>query len=276
MHSINHFLKKDIPYLYSWKNKVLHIGLTLLLSLFIVFGLNAFNMRYWTDTPQWISFLGLYGFFVVGILSVLVLHPLYQFLFKTQALKLWQLPLWLLLELLLLSTVLTFIYDANAASYFNAWVYTFQSTAMVLFLPYTTSLLVLHSTASGKLKKENKKATKPEALIHFSDERNQVKFSVKKDQVLYLESSDNYITIYYFADHKVKKELLRNTLKRMELLLNDKGFIRCHRSYIVNIENMETLKKANRSYQIKMKYIELPLPASKSFVPKLMELIEAS
>ena len=53
-------------------------------------------------------------------------------------------------------------------------------------------------------------------MIPFYDDKGILKFSVKKENLLYLESAENYVNICYLNKGKVSKYLLRDTLKKIE------------------------------------------------------------
>ena len=57
-------------------------------------------------------------------------------------------------------------------------------------------------------------------------------------EILYIESEGNYLNIYT-RDNVVK---IRETMTAMEKELLEKGFVRCHKGYLVNMEHMEELK----------------------------------
>lgn len=56
-----------------------------------------------------------------------------------------------------------------------------------------------------------------------------------ENAVYYFESEGNYVTVY----HTQGKNVLRQSLESIHKTLNSKKFIRIHRSFIVNMENME-------------------------------------
>ena len=58
------------------------------------------------------------------------------------------------------------------------------------------------------------------------------------DQILYIESETNY-SIFHFADHN--RIVVAKTLKYYEDLLSKHGFVRTHRSYLVNGSKIKTL-----------------------------------
>jgi DNA-binding LytR/AlgR family response regulator len=80
-------------------------------------------------------------------------------------------------------------------------------------------------------------------MVSFTDEKGVLKFSVKKEDLLYIEAADNYILIHYMASRKPVKYMIRTSLKRIEQEMPDAGLVRCHRSFIVNIDNVKVIRK---------------------------------
>ena len=95
-----------------------------------------------------------------------------------------------------------------------------RNTALVLLLPYS----VLWLYFSWRDKKEqierlagnSASADNTRNMIPFYDDKGILKFSVKKENLLYLESAENYVNICYLNKGKVSKYLLRDTLKKIE------------------------------------------------------------
>lgn len=80
-------------------------------------------------------------------------------------------------------------------------------------------------------------------IINFFDERDELQISLKTSNIYYLESAENYVHIYYKNKENVERYTLRNTLKKQQEKLEKNGFIRCHRSYLVNFSNIMLLRK---------------------------------
>lgn len=55
--------------------------------------------------------------------------------------------------------------------------------------------------------------------------------------ILFIESMENYVTIYTTTS----KEVIYSTLKQIQEALSCENFIQVHRSYIVNIENVQAI-----------------------------------
>lgn len=60
--------------------------------------------------------------------------------------------------------------------------------------------------------------------------------------ILYLEGDDNYTTFYLAANKKI---LVSKTLKEYEGLLDDLGFFRIHKSYIINLAHLRNISREN-------------------------------
>lgn len=80
-------------------------------------------------------------------------------------------------------------------------------------------------------------------IINFTDDKGELKLSVKSDLIYYLEATDNYITIYYRNKEGIKNFILRSSMKKQEEILSPRGFVRCHRSYMVNFSKVTMLRK---------------------------------
>ncbi len=87
---------------------------------------------------------------------------------------------------------------------------------------------------------------------------------IEIEDILFLQAEDNYSLI-----HTNKGEfLLSSTLKKMESTLAKKGFVRVHRSYLVNLYHLQSVSDI---------YLFLPahkIPLGKSYKSNLLEHIQ--
>ncbi len=108
--------------------------------------------------------------------------------------------------------------------------------------------------------------------VPFYDEKGKLKLSVINEDILYIEASDNYVSVYYLMNNKVSKYMIRNTLKQLEIKLSKIGFIRCHRSYLVNFNKVKVLKREKEGLFLVLNIEgELVLPVSKTYVSPIIE-----
>ena len=110
-------------------------------------------------------------------------------------------------------------------------------------------------------------------VIQFKDERNEVRFSISSKRVLYIESSDNYSVIKYISNEKISDFLLRCSLKKLSTDLKDTPIQRCHRSYMINLEHITSIKKdcSEICFEFDTPNIK-DIPISKSYNDRIMDL----
>lgn len=80
-------------------------------------------------------------------------------------------------------------------------------------------------------------------IVNFFDEKGDLQLSLRIDNIYYIESAENYVNIYYKNKEKTERFTLRSSLKKQQEKLEKYGFIRCHRSYLVNFANILLLRK---------------------------------
>ena len=81
------------------------------------------------------------------------------------------------------------------------------------------------------------------ARLKFFDNRHLLKFITYSSSILFIEASENYVNIHYLESGVEKRYQLRNTMKSMETLSEKAGFVRVHRSYIVNPSHVKSVRK---------------------------------
>lgn len=147
------------------------------------------------------------------------------------------------------------------------------NTTWMLLIPYVISFLYLYNEYLLKNMANKDGERKETNVIHFKDEKDEVRFSIASDKVIYIESSDNYCIIKYINNDKVSDFILRNSLKRLTNELQNTPIQRCHRSYMINFEHIASLKKDNSeiSFEFDIPNIK-EIPISKSYNDKIMEL----
>ncbi len=271
------FLNYPFPFLDRLKHRLLHVFIILVFSVFFLIVFEPFNIKAWLKYPGWLKELGLLslGFtfsFIIAFSQLLI-----RTIIKVKKFKVYHLILWVTVEILLLTVILTIIFADYTNGFLKEFSITLRFTSIGLVLPYSFSIMILMLIQQNNIQQGSLSNSSPEKseLIHLKDERQQVKFSIHKPSVLYLESSDNYVTIYYLDEDHVKKEMVRNSMKKIEQQLDSSGLVRCHRSFIVNMENVQWFKKEGRNYLFKMKHGDTIIPVSRAFVPAIKSLVQA-
>lgn len=161
----------------------------------------------------------------------------------------------------------------RSAAYFMYFGYSIVYLAMAMVAPY----IILYQHFSI-LEKEDE-LSNPDRMalgekIRFVDERGTVRLIVSQASVLYIQSDENYLRIYYLDDGKISTYLLRSSMKRVEDMCAKYGLIRCHRSYFVNRERVQVLQKEKEfTYAV----LDVPnaarIPVSKNYYDQIAAIL---
>jgi DNA-binding LytR/AlgR family response regulator len=214
-----------------------------------------------------------------------VISRVLMYLFtRKQSIRYGTYALWIIGEILILALVYTliqwfFLHVGN--DFMIIFKNSVRTTAYIILLPYVISWLYLSfkdkymtleklgkdlsSTEMADL--SEKKLASNLAMVPFYDEKGILKFSIKKDDLLYIEAADNYIIIYYLDHRKLSKYMIRNTLKRIEQNLPNAGLVRSHRSFMVNIDNVKFIRKEREGLIIGFDSpVNVTVPISKTYL----------
>ncbi|RIV22260.1 LytTR family transcriptional regulator [Fibrisoma montanum] len=103
--------------------------------------------------------------------------------------------------------------------------------------------------------------------------------------LIYIESSDNYCTVVYLkADSsgtlQPVKPLLRSSLSRLESQINQlsiarKPFVRCHRSFIVNLDRVERVTGNAQGYKLHLLGGQFQIPVARKYNDTLVAELKA-
>ncbi len=86
------------------------------------------------------------------------------------------------------------------------------------------------------------------------------------------EANDNYCQIYFLKEGLVQSKLFRTTLKKLENHLEkEPGLYRCHKSFLVNLQQVNKLSGNAQGYRLHMKNTDLQIPVSRSLNASLKE-----
>ncbi|MEZ5106294.1 MAG: LytTR family DNA-binding domain-containing protein [Draconibacterium sp.] len=269
-------LNKKFTLLDQKQDRLFLIVVVFVFSVFFLNIFEPFNIGRWYSDSGIIKFLRLssYGF-VIALVYLFTQFPLRRF-FKTTAFTVKSYLLWLFIEIVLISLVYIFLYGNPLGNFVNDFLFSTKYTLLGIVLPYTFAvLLIYYKKQKAEIKTLQNEASKPseKRLIVFKDESGKVKFSVQSQDILLLESTDNYISVYYSFENKVQRKLLRNTLKNMEEMLEKSNIVRCHRSFMVNINNIDFVQKEGKKMIVRIKQLNNEIPVSQKYSSLFIDLL---
>jgi len=99
--------------------------------------------------------------------------------------------------------------------------------------------------------------------------------AVSIHNLLYIEAVGNYVKIYQWRNDKVSSDLLRATTKQVEEALKPYPMIvRCHRAFLVNLQQVEQIVSHTGSMQLLIKHSNDSIPVSRSNISAIKEAVK--
>lgn len=273
-------IQKPVPrYLTEKKNLVRLVLFTALFALIFINLYSPFGADKWFDVTRLEFFTYSSLVILTGVLVVVISRIIMYYTCRRRMISLLQYLAWIFAEII----VMAFFYalfekfvlkdyrifeDLVKASATN--------TALVLLLPYSVTWLYFSwrdkKEQIERMEEGQQPADNLRDMIPFYDEKGLLKFSVKKESLYYLESTENYITICYLNKGKVSNYLLRDTMKKMEENFAGTGIIRCHRSFMVNFEKVKVIRKDKDGLKLELDNASMiDIPVSKTYADNVMQ-----
>lgn len=272
-------LQSKIPSFITEKGNIVRLIIfTASFALLFVNFYSPFGVRYWFNVTQWQMLFYSSLVILTGVLVVVLSRWLMFALSKYFTLNYLQFSVWVAAEVFLMAlfyAIFEKIYFDDERQFGYLLKTSIQNTALVLLLPYSAIWLYFSYREKKhqleQITRGNPLPDQTKNMIPFHDEKGILRLSVKKENLLYLESSDNYVNIYYQNKEKISKFLLRNTMKKMEELFQNAEIIRCHRSYMVNFEKVKIIRKDKDGLQLELDLQSaIDIPVSRSYIEKVM------
>lgn len=99
--------------------------------------------------------------------------------------------------------------------------------------------------------------------------------SLQIPDLLYIEAVGNYVKVYYLQEGEVHHDTLRATSKQMEMDLQAyPRIVRCHRAFLVNLQQVERIVSQSGSMQLIIKHCNDSIPVSRSNMAQVKEAIK--
>lgn len=270
------------PYIYRKNNIVLLVVFTSLFALVFINVYQPFNSKSWyPELTDFMYFVYASLLTLTGMLVVVGSRMVMYYYTKKHTLTYWQYALWVAAEIVLMSALYTVIaYTLHETrDYWTIYRSAIGKTSLILLLPYTFSILFFSQQEKARQIQALKEAgnmaakdTQKNDLLSFYDDKNELRLSINKDHLLYMESADNYVSVWYMGKGGVSKFLLRNTLKTMEEHFANTHIVRCHRSFMVNLDQVKVAKRTKDGILLDFGVDRIPdIPVSKSYGERITE-----
>ncbi len=290
------FLKKPYPYKSFTTRDILRSFLTGVFIAFFLIIFQPFHINEWQTENK---LLKLIGFGIVSFVCPIIFKLVLTFTLKNKnPEETWN--VWKEIILIILAVIFIAICNlifARLIRMGNIDLPTFTNAVLVTFLigifPISINVAVKYNRfitlnkqdaeimeiqVHDFQKKEEEKSpqkTVPEKIIMIAENKKD-KLEILPDELLFIESADNYSNVIFFDETKNKKQLIRSSLKRIEQQINHPHILRCHRSFIVNLLHIKHIEGNAQGYRISFKSRQnTSVPVSRNYSKALFERLDS-
>ncbi len=297
-------MKNSIPTYLNQKQNVISlvVGTAVFAELFILI-FKPFGSGTWVDSFGNDTWMNMADLIYIGFATLVVLVAMgiiaisrtimYKYA-KNHIINYWGFAVWIAAEVMAMAVIYTlfsiFVLHVGGGFLDNLEV-ALRYTACILLIPYTIFFLYFSMKDKGQqlqiiqqswrekwslLSNKETIENTTDTVLNFRDDKGELKLSIRAASLYYIISSDNYVDIKYVSGGKLQTFTLRSTLKRMEEEFKNKNLVRCHRSYIVNFDNVKILQKNDDGLILDFDHKDIPnIPVSKTYSVQVLERFSA-
>lgn len=273
-------MKQSVPeYLTTQKNTIIQAAFTALFAYVFINIYRPFGYDNWYNAEKWELWFASAAVVLTGMIVIIISRIVMLYLKRSHEITIAMYAWFIFAEIIFMGVFFTsfeiLILNDNRSPMklmFNA----VQNTSLILLIPYTlTFLYFAWSDITKKFEGMVQQFRSPtDTFIPFKDIKGQLKVTIKSCDLLFIESNDNYVNVYYLDNNKEKKLMIRNSLKNFEKSMRYYPVVRVHRKFAVNIQNVKMMLKASKGFEI---IINSPqahsIPVSDSYKKKVIDLL---
>lgn len=215
--------------------------------------INPFSIRQEDKASDLVTILYSIGLALIGVTIVAISRFAVRARGRKHTITYGQLLVWsIFAELIPLTVVYTAVslHMSGSLEWEMIVIRTFVYITLLLLLLYSIFVMSLLYKQKNKEMREMREMgvgkeehPKSNVALPFYDEKGELKVSIHKTNLLYIESADNYVYLWYINKDAISKMLIRNTLKKLEVQLSKTNIMRCHRSYMINLDHVSMIRK---------------------------------
>lgn len=181
---------------------------------------------------------------------------------------------WVSLEIVIMTLIYTIVsvFTADVQDPTSIFYNTLIKTILILLIPYMMTYIYfiwqerVKELKSIRKRLEENENTLQKAYIQVFDEKGKMQLSVRRENLAVIESADNYVCVWYLNGDAIKKVMVRTTLKQVAEQLSTTNILRCHRSYMINLDRVKVLRREKEGIFVEFGIEGLPdIPISKTY-----------
>lgn len=267
--------KYPFPQSNQWLRDSASYGAIVFLILYV---LQPFGFSMYRGNKLFASLIfGAVTFVCSAFFYVLVLNPLLK---RVKVWRIWH----------SCATILTMVFFIGICNYLvfsYTYNHSFSIHIFALFLYWTLIIGVIVTVSSvaisyyrylrRQLESLLDKTTEQQEDIMITIHDNNVRgndLQLPINDLLYLEAQKNNVAVCYTKDGDLKKTEVHTTLTAvLDDLQAYENIFQCHRSFVVNLNNITSAQGNSNGYQLKLGKCSTVVPVSRTYVPKLRSFI---
>lgn len=273
----------------SFLKKRFHLLMVLFVTLFSFVFISVykpFNSALWLGVDSLEHFKYTLAFYLVCLLFISLSRTLLYRQEGEKTISLRKAVLWLFVEYVVIALIYTFftiVFDLGGPTFrFSFVLQVTVCTALILVIPYVICMLYAtildckEEIQALKLSQSGLDSEPCVRMVKLYDRSGSLKLSSDPSDIFYIDSQDNYVNIHYVLDGRMSTYLLRNSTSDVEAALADTPIVRCHRSYMVNLDHVRVLRHSKgKAFIILDHDTAISVPVSRSYYKQLKERISA-
>lgn len=275
------FLRKPYPFNEDLKHNSKVIALVSVIVLVFLFMFQPYNLSTLAFKDKLFLIVGLVVITFLSLsMNLLILPSIIPKMFNSSSWNIRKEIFWNLWLLFIISSgnLLLFSYfgilDFTLLLVFKIILYSLIPIAILITVNQDRMLRQNLRSALDLNKKLQERKAIDKQMVFFESDYNKDSLSIRVNSILFVRSANNYIEVSWLESDKVNNQLVRSSLKNAEEILKDfKFIIKCHRSYIVNINHIDKISGSYQGYKLNIQNTDITIPVSQNYVSKFKELI---
>ncbi|MEM9933517.1 MAG: LytTR family DNA-binding domain-containing protein [Bacteroidota bacterium] len=110
---------------------------------------------------------------------------------------------------------------------------------------------------------EEDKGSVTDRAHHIHTQLKEEAFVLQENTFLYANASGNYLYVYTTEG---KRSIHRITLQSFQQQLSSAYLIRCHRSYLVNLQQVDSISGNAQGLSLHLRYLNVAIPVSRKYI----------
>lgn len=260
------FIFKQIPYNYSFKNQIIIGAFLGGIVTFIMIFLQPFGIYRFESNHKNLIFFG-FGLllFIIYLIWSRIENLWYNYKSKNWEIK-YEIVSFILF-MLISSLPIHFYNQVFLNDLFNSKYYGYEylKHGLWFFQHSLVPTMLILSPFYVYLRNKFGELITLDSLdeIDIHGVNKDEKIRIKKEELLFIKASENYVNIYYLKNNIVLHKTFRNTLTEIN---KQAPFLhKSHRSYLVNLSTIKNIKGNSQNAKIEFHNDSLEIPLSKSY-----------